>query len=656
MATKPARPDSIVVPMPLLAGLVLVGLPLYAYLSPIVLWYVFALTVWSALAIIGKVPIPGGSIRLLLAMVIVGALYVSYGAVFGLIPGTSMVLLLAYLKLFEIKTRRDITVIIFLGYFLASSLFFHSQSVWVALYVIVLAIYFTSLLVMVADRNASTSLLQRLKIALRMVLQSLPLMLIMFVLFPRIPGPLWQLPKDAQSASTGLSEEMTPGNINKLVASYDVAFRVKFDTPPPENRFLYWRGLVLSDYDGKTWRRDNAPDWTRPEIEIKNPGSDGIRYRVTLEPHQHNWLYALEMVTGFDDHYRLTRELQLLSNNLVGSVISYRAQASLHASNHGLYPPERRKNLELPAGYNPKTLALAQTMRRTAAGDPRAIVQAALQYFSNQEFYYTLTPPLLGNNAMDDFLFKSRRGFCEHYASAFTTLMRAAGVPTRIVLGYQGGEINPVDEYMIVRQSDAHAWTEVWLDDQGWMRVDPTAAVAPQRIERGIQSAGLEKQYLPGLLQVNSDVLNRVRFVWDSFQNGWNQWVIGFDEQKQLKLFKMLGMDGVSKSDLVLYLVAAMSCAGLLVAWWVIGSGYYQPKDRVRLYYRRFTAKLGKRGLAIHEQDTPKEVLVKIQKSLPASVVQASQIIHQYQAMIYGQIRNRETEKSFVRLVRSFRT
>ncbi len=655
MATKSARLDSIVVPMPLLAGLVLVGLPLYAYLSPIVLWYVFALTVWSALAIIGKVPIPSGSIRLLLAMVIVGALYVSYGAVFGLIPGTSMVLLLAYLKLFEIKTRRDITVIIFLGYFLASSLFFHSQSVWVALYVIVLAIYFTSLLVMVADRNASTSLLQRLKIALRMVLQSLPLMLIMFVLFPRIPGPLWQLPKDAQSASTGLSEEMTPGDINKLVASYDVAFRVKFDAPPPDNRNLYWRGLVLSDYDGKTWRRDNAPDWTRPEVEIYQQAGDDIRYRVTLEPHQHNWLYALELITGFDDNYRLTRELQLLSNNLVSSVISYRAQASLQASNHGLYPPERRKNLELPAGYNPKTLALAQAMRRTAAGNPRAIVQAVLQYFSNQEFYYTLTPPLLGNNAMDDFLFKSRRGFCEHYASAFTTLMRAAGVPTRIVLGYQGGEINPVDEYMIVRQSDAHAWTEVWLDDQGWMRVDPTAAVAPQRIERGIQSAGLEKQYLPGLLQVNSDVLNRVRFVWDSFQNGWNQWVVGFDEQKQLKLFKMLGLGDVSKSDLMLYLVVAMSFVGLLVAWWVIRSGYYQPRDRVRYYYRYFLKRLSRQGLEITEQDTSQEMLTRLKIKFPDMAEQASNIVKQYQDLIYGQSRNRGTEKTFVRLVRTFR-
>ncbi len=283
--------------MPALLGIVLVSLPLYQYLAPLVLWYVFVLTVWSLLVALGKTRAPQAGLRFVLAILVIGSLYFSYHVVFGLIPGTSMVILLCYLKLFEIKGERDITMLIYVGYFLTSSIFFHNQSFWIALYVFVLAIYFTSLLVLVADRKGSVGWQERMRYAGRMVLQSVPLMLIMFVLFPRIPGPLWALPKDAQSSTTGLTDEMTPGNVSQLVASYDVAFRVKFENKIPDNKQLYWRGLVLSNYDGKTWRRDDAPRWTKPEISYVKGVNDDIRYRVTLEPHQQKWLYTLDLVT-----------------------------------------------------------------------------------------------------------------------------------------------------------------------------------------------------------------------------------------------------------------------------------------------------------------------------------------------------------------------
>jgi transglutaminase-like putative cysteine protease len=641
--------------MPVLTGIVLVSIPLYTYLAPLVLWYVFMLTVWSILVARGRVQTPGAWLRFVLAVLVIWSLYYSYGVVFGLIPGTSMVILLSYLKLFEIKSQRDITVLIFVGYFLASSVFFHSQSIWVALYVFVLAIYFTSLLVLIADRKGSVDWRERLRYASRMVLQSLPLMLIMFVLFPRIPGPLWALPKDAQSATTGLSEEMTPGNINKLVASYDVAYRVKFEKQPPENKYLYWRGLVLSNYDGKTWRRDDAPGWTEPDVLKRGNVEDEINYKIYLEPHNQKWLYSLELITGFDSRYAITRELQLFNKDRVSNVISYRLSSSLHAANRALYPPERRKNLELPAGYNPETIKLGRRIRSQAAGNDREMISRVLRHFSENEFFYTLAPPILGENAMDDFLFRSRRGFCEHYASAFVTLMRAAGLPARVVLGYQGGELNPVDDYMIVRQSDAHAWTEVWVDNQYWQRVDPTMAVAPQRIERGIVNAGLEAQLLPRMLMLDSVLFNRARFAWDSFQNGWNQWVVGFNEKRQIELFRLLGIEKVEKSSLMLWLVVAMSVAGLLVAWWVIRFRDYERKDRVRMYYHRFRRRLASKGIDIAEQDTPQELLTKVRHSLPASAPQAAAIVEQYQALMYGQARNRETEKTFVQSVRRFR-
>lgn len=640
--------------MPVLVGILFVGLPLYVQLSWLVLWLVFVFTMWSLLIIRRTVRPPGAWLRFVLAVLIIAVLIASYGTVFGLIPGTSMLILLSYLKLFEIKGKRDIAVVIFIGYFLASSAFFHSQSVWMAIYVFVLVVYLTSLLMLIADRKDSVDWRGRMRYSARMVLQSLPLMLIMFVLFPRIPGPLWGLPSDALSAATGLSEEMTPGDMSKLVASYDVAFRVKFENKLPQNRDLYWRGLVLSDYDGETWRRDDAPSWTMPDVVSLSAADDEIRYTVTLEPHQENWLYTLEQITVFDGDYSITRELQVFAQDRISNVTSYTMRASLDVINQGLFEPERRKNLELPVGLNPKTLELGRRIREQAQTDGRKIIASVLRFFYEQEFFYTLSPPLLGEHAMDDFLFDSRRGFCEHYASAFVYLMRAAGVPARVVLGYQGGELNPLDEYMIVRQSDAHAWVEVWVDNQYWLRVDPTAAVAPQRIERGIENSGLDARSLPRMLMIDNAVLKRARFMWDSFQYNWNQWVVGFDGKRQLELFEKLGISDIGGRNLVLLLVATMSAAGLLVAWWVIGFNQYDRKDRIRMYYDRFRRKLARRGIVVAAQDTPQELLGKIQQGLPDVINEASGIVKLYQSLVYGMSRNRETEKIFIRAVRQF--
>jgi transglutaminase-like putative cysteine protease len=640
--------------MPVLLGMLLVGLPLYAYLSWLVLWFMLVFSVWSVLIIRRIVKPPGALMRFVLAMLVVAVLLTSYGTVFGLIPGTSMAILLSYLKLFEIKSRRDIAVIIFLEFFLASSVFFHSQSVWIALYVFVLVIYLLSLLMMLADRIGSVDWRARLHYSTRMVLQSLPLMLILFLLFPRIPGPLWGLPKDALTSTIGISDEMSPGSINKLISSSRVAFRVRFEGSPPPKSDLYWRGLVLSIYDGKTWRRYDAPGYTTPELMAAPANDKEIVYRVTLEPHQRQWLFALEQLNSFDEDLTVSRELTVFSTDLVNNVLSYEMSASLHAVNTGLNSFERKKYLSLPADMNPETQAFAIKMQQQSHDDTE-FMNKVLRYFSEQPFYYTLSPPLLNNNAMDDFLFNTRRGFCEHYSSAFVYMMRAAGLPARIVIGYQGGEMNPHDEYMIVRQSDAHAWTEVWVDNSHWRRVDPTAAVAPQRIERGIQNAGLESDLLPAMFQGEHDVVRRLRFAIDSFQHNWNQWVIGFDEHKQMELFRKFGVNNIKKSELALWLVAAMSVAGLLVAWWVIGDSRYKKRDRVRIHYDKFRNKIARAGIEVRPQDTPQELVDRIVQRVPGHADEAGVIIKLYQALVYGVSRNRETENTFINAVRQFR-
>ena len=637
-----------------LIGIHMVALPLYPRMPLAVLLSVLLLTLWTVLIIRRRVALPGRYFVLLLAAAVVAVLLKSYGTIFGQQPGTAMVLLLCFLKLFEMKHRRDVVLVIFLGYFLIASNFFFTQAPWAALYVFFVVVYLTSLLVFISDRRATISLQSRLILSTRLILLSLPLMLILFVLFPRIPGPLWGLPKDAHISGTGISDEMSPGSVNRLIASGEVAFRVRFDGRPPPHRALYWRGVVLSDFDGRTWRRDDAPASAEPNTVAGSSADERLDYTVTLEPSKQKFLFALDLPVSAVNNYRLTRELMLLGSDRVIDVMIYSIQSDVDAINQGLFEPEQRKNLELPPDFNPRSLRLARQLWRRSNG-AYAYIEQVLDYFRQQEFVYTLSPPLLGRDSVDEFIFDTRRGFCEHYAGAFVTLMRAAGVPARVVMGYQGGEMNPVDDYMIVRQSDAHAWAEVWLDGRGWLRVDPTAAVSPARIELGMRNAGLERELLPSILNPNSALMLRARYLWDSLHNSWNQWVVGFDLEKQRELFSNLGIGDVSIADLVLWLVLAMTLAGAIAAWWVFR---YQPRtktDRVRYYYDVFCNKFAKAGIERRSSEAAGEFLQRIRQSKPAVAGVAARIIDDYQQLRYGPAADVELMAQFSQAVRKFR-
>jgi transglutaminase-like putative cysteine protease len=286
-----------------------------------------------------------------------------------------------------------------------------------------------------------------------LLLQAIPLMLVLFLLFPRIQGPLWGLPHDAHAGLSGLSDNMSPGSLNSLILSDAVAFRAAFRGRIPEAKALYWRGPVLWDYDGRTW---TAPRFVFNANELPS-GEPTIEYTVTLEPHNKRWLFALEMPTQRPPRAVATRDMQLLSATPVRSRMRYDMSSQLQAA-YGAEDGESilQRALQLPEGYNPRTLDHAKELRRKYRDD-RQLVSAVLTDFRNENFVYTLSPPLLGQHAVDEFLFDTRRGFCEHYASAFTVLMRAVGIPARVVTGYQGGQVNPVGDYVLIRQADAHA-------------------------------------------------------------------------------------------------------------------------------------------------------------------------------------------------------
>jgi transglutaminase-like putative cysteine protease len=640
---------------PVLLGIHIVALPLYPHMPVPVLLSTAIFTVWTLLIISGRISQPGRLLMLLLTMMVVAVLMQSFGTIFGQQPGSAMLLLLSFLKLFEMKSTRDIAIVIFMGLFLMASKFFYSQSLLIAIYVLIVVVYLTSLLIVFSDRLGTTRFNARLRKSFRMIIQAIPLMLILFVLFPRIPGPLWGLPKDAQTATSGLSDEMSPGSINQLVGSGEVAFRVKFDDDPPTRSELYWRGLVLPDYDGKTWRIENAPAHAQPLVVVPDSEDTRFTYTVMLEPHNQHWLYALESIIEFEGLLVVTREMQLLTRNKVMDVMSYTLRSDTRAENRGLFEPERRKNLALPDGLNSKSVGFAGKLFSRSNKNSRLYIANVLQHFREQEFFYTLSPPLLGEDAMDDFLFGTRRGFCEHYASSFVYLMRAAGIPSRVIVGYQGGAMHPFDDYMIVRQSDAHAWAEVWLEDEGWVRVDPTAAVSPTRIENGIANAGLERDLLPSILISDNAVFQRARFLWDSFHNNWNQWVVGYNRSRQKELLEILGIDNISSANLVLWLVVLMTSAGSLVAWWVISKAPARQKDMIRFYYDRFCRKLEKAGIVHNPNEGASEFMARVVRILPAKQHELAVITGDYERLRYGSDASEQRIKRYIRAVRRFK-
>lgn len=450
--------------------------------------------------------------------------YATFKTLIGRDAGVTMLLLLLALKLLEMHAKRDLFVVIFLSFFLMLTNLFNSQSIGTALLMALAVIMMLTAQLSFQYTGMVPPLFQRLKLSASIVALAIPLTLVMFILFPRIQGPLWGVPGEGQSGRTGLSETMAPGNFANLVQSDDVAFRVKFYDPVPAPKHLYWRAIVLGKYDGRTWtRRKNARPTDIPQFQLRH---QPVRYQVTLEPNSKRWLMLLETpgappkIEGMSTTLNL--ELEPSTDQPITNRIRYDAQSYIGARVFPDMPAEQLQQwLELPYGFDPATISFARQLRRSTTDDIQRI-NAVLRYFRDESFRYTLHPPALGRNATDEFLFATRAGFCEHYLSAFVVLMRAMGIPARVINGYQGGEINPVDGFMTLRQSDAHAWAEVWLPGQGWLRVDPTSAVAPERVERGM-SVAMPRTMLGGLLTVDlnrNSWLATLRYRWDAVANG----------------------------------------------------------------------------------------------------------------------------------------
>ncbi len=536
--------------------------------------------------------LPPAWLRIILALMCFIGVLASFEAVSGVGPGSALLAVMAALKLLETKQRRDQFVLLFISIFLIMSSLLREQYLWSLPYLLAGVLFTMTAWLRMSD-SRPVSVGQSLRTGTRMIAYSAPLMIAMWIFFPRIATPFWAVPIDTSSATSGLSDRMSPGDISSLSLSDAVAFRVTFDgeAPPPSKR--YWRGLVLHRFNGRSWTGNDPSMGSGARREIETDG-EPVSYQVTLEPTRQHWIFALDVPYEWNlSRTYMARQQQLarmqpVDQRINYSVVSYpdfRLSNDLSKSTQEYYT-------RIPPNSNTRTLALARKMRQEA-GSSEEFINRVLRKFNAEEYYYTLQPPPLGRNPVDQFLFDSKRGFCEHYASAFAVMMRAAGIPSRIVLGYQGGEMNPMGKYMIVRQADAHAWTEVWLPGRGWYRVDPTAAVAPERIEEGRYGAMLDGIGASWGLEAPSQWLYRVTMTWDAMNAKWNEWILAYGPDNQGRFMEWLGMDEPDWRKMMLTLVTIVVALVGIISVLLMLRYRPPPKDHAARLYQKFTRAAG---------------------------------------------------------------
>jgi protein-glutamine gamma-glutamyltransferase len=532
---------------------------------------------------------PGTAARAVLALVLVAIVLARFHTLNGLAAGTTLLLLMAGLKLLETRAARDQFVMVAAGLFLLLAACLDRQELARApLYGLQAWLCCAALAVVAAP---STSVRAALSLAGRALLLAVPLATLLFVFFPRLPGAFWAIPR-SDVALTGLSDTMTPGSIGQLATSYDPAFRVQFQgrAPPPQER--YWRGPVMHEFDGQTWRATASE--LRTHVPREYLGT-AYRYRVQLEPSHQRWWFALDTPLQAPDlRSLLTYDDQIVGTDRVNDPLSFEAVSYTHTRvREALDAAAQRQDTALPRGGNPRTRALAESLRAQAGSDA-ALVQAALDYLRTGGFVYSLEPERLGSDPVDDFLFRTRVGFCGHYASAFVVLMRAAGVPSRVVTGYLGGEWIPFGGYFLVRQSAAHAWAEVWLAGRGWTRVDPTAVVAPERLQRGIIDLLSQELSVRERLLHASPWLAEWLQRWDAANAWWTNHVVRFDYEAQLDVLARLGIPSPDARHLGWAFMVALCGWLALIAWHVGRSFRPHRKDALARTYARLCRKLAR--------------------------------------------------------------
>ena len=628
----------------LLVACVLVLLPHLQQASAGIAFAVLGLLGWRGWIAFSGRRLPPRWLLLPIAAAAMASIWITHHTFFGRDAGVGMLTFLLVLKLLEMHAKRDMFVVLYLSFFLMLTSFFYSQTIGTALLMTASLLALLTAHISFQYVGVVPPLKKRLQLAAVMVALAVPLMLVLFLLFPRIQGPLWGLPGDANSGRSGLSESMSPGTVSSLALSDDIAFRARFDDAVPAQSKLYWRAVVLGRYDGRTWSQ-GEPRRLPPDSVEATAGSKPTRYEVTLEPTGRRWLYALDVPVAIPliagQRVAWTNTFELISSQPVTDRLRYQVTSWTDFKMQPIgNADDITEALQRPRGFNPATTNFAQQLLQQSTDAP-TLVNLVLQHFRRESFSYTLEPPLLGRNSIDEFLFSTRAGFCEHYAGAFVMLMRELGIPARVVTGYQGGEVNPVDGYLEVRQSDAHAWAEVWLEQRCWVRIDPTAAVAPERVERKV---GLRppRGILGGLMALapaSSSWLPKLRLNLDALSNSWNQWVLGYSPKRQRNFLASLGFDQVDWPTLTLLMFAAGSAVmALTMLPLLLRRPIQTPIERL---YRQFCGRMARFGITHAADEGPETFSHRIASDSalsPSTKNAAVGFLKQYQQLQYGRV------------------
>jgi len=579
---------------------------------------IFLLLVWRLLSINHHIWLAPKWLIFLIGISSFAGVFVYFGTVFGASAGSVILSILLTLKLHESVSHRDYMLLMALSFFIIVTNFLFSQSIPTLIYMLFAIVILIISMISINQDSAPISFKFKLKFATKILFQAIPLMLILFVFFPRISGPLWKLPTEKQTSQTGLSDTMSPGNISELIKSNAIAFRVKFDSSIPAQNKLYWRALVLWYFDGNTWEKGKHN--FSPVPTFYSPDNSSVNYTVTMQAHQKNWLYALDIPSSTPNSIIYTNNYTLQSRNKITHLYQYKTSSILkYYSTTSISPWEKSAGLNIPLNTNPRTIQMGKALTNQYDTNEQ-IINHVLNLFNRDNFHYTLRPPLTpGFNSVDQFLFTTKRGFCEHYSSSFTLLMRAAGIPARVVVGFQGGTINPINNVVSVRNSDAHAWSEVWLNKKGWVRIDPTAAIAPQRVENNLDSALADDEFRPFYMQINFGIIKDALLYWDAIDNQWNQWIVGYDKDFQQRFLEMLLNKKTDLSDKILFMIISITVMALIIMAFIFKPRRKIETDLVIKLYNKFCDKLATKGLTRQLHEGPLDYAKRATETFPAS-------------------------------------
>ncbi|MEQ1558985.1 MAG: DUF3488 and transglutaminase-like domain-containing protein [Methyloglobulus sp.] len=632
----------------LLSSIGLIVLPHVLHLHFAVFGFFCLLLAWRFVGIWKPEYLPTFPWIFLLIVCGTAILYIQHRGILGRDGGTSLFVVALGLKLMEIKTERDLYLINYLAFIVAASQFLYEQSILMAAYILFVCGVLLATLVFINSHVANTTV--ALKKATVIIAQAIPMAIVVFILFPRVEPPRWLLFNDRQEAKMGLSDTMEPGSISDLGTSDELVFRVKFTGVIPQPNQRYWRGPVLTQTNGKKWWQATDLSYLRNLDKVSYSGQP-YQYTLMMEPQEKDWVFALDMPADFSSPLQRNANYQLITSDNLRKRSEFKLTSYPNYNTGDLTKTELQDALQLPGAPSEKIKQLVIQLHGYDS-KPKDFINALLRHFRQEDFHYTLTPPLMEDKPIETFLFETRHGFCSHYASAFVYLMRVAGIPSRVVTGYQGGTFNEVGNFLEIKQADAHAWTEVWLDKEGWVRFDPTAAIAPERIEKNIDISRLTQD---GLIQFSAanegahaafNFLKQARQLWGHVDYNWQRWVINYNTANQSSFMSAFGI-----KDMKTMVYWMMGFVGIITAILSLFLLYQKPKpvNRTLLVFNKFLKKLAKVGLTKNPGEGARDFAERIKPELPEQAETIEAITSAFIAQHYG---SRPTEVKFRRLCR----